>query len=315
LRKKKTRIVTMEEVFDAIPAAADLFSQGASDGSLELFPDNDDEVLYEPAYDLLSDEMGSAMEQSCVSSSPASPHNAADLQLPVANEDFSGHAMQASSPVIKSEPIETSEYEPPIKRERVEETPVPSPRQEQGAMFPDMSNPASYLQTLAKGRSEDIDMFRNMLRCHGGLTPDIDKQLRHLSRQVKNRESAQISRKRKREYVELLRNALVKMHSVDTSLRTSLAASQTESAQKSTEADLWHSYARNLQRLLQEHGIEVPKEPVIPVVVPVQIKTEPEEDPLPEALFDGPCGFGHMSAPKPCPTKRRSSRAEKRQKQ
>jgi len=296
----------MEEVFDVVPPSDDLFEPRM------LFPDNEE---LQAGYDLLTDETGSALEQSCVSSSPASPHCSGDTPIAMLNNDFTSHNVQASSPVIKDEPIDSSVYEPPLKRECISES---SSEERSPALFPnvvDLSNPASVLSSLAKGRSEDIELFRNSLKCQGILTTDLEKKLKHLSRQVKNRESAQTSRKRKREYVEQLRSAILKMHTVEDSLRTSLSTAQIEIAQKKAEAEKWQEYAHDLENILKLHGIVAPEEPVIPVGMDIPVKLEPVEDVFPEALFEGPCGFGHMSAPKGCSHKRRGPRAEKRQKQ
>jgi len=284
------------------------------DNQLRLFPDTYEDPC-EPNLDQLSDETASAaVEPSCISSSssPASPGGVEIVPLEQANVQF------PKTPAVKRElEEEQTVYEPAIKRERIESSPVQSPVNVTSA---NPSNQANELQALAKGRSEDIELYRNMLRCHGNLTPDVEKQLRHLSRQVKNRESAQISRKRKREYVEQLRNVIVKMQTVDNSLRTELNAAHAESAQRKAEADRWQEYARNLEKLLREHGVEVPKEPAALSVTVSQVSHEPQEDFVTEALFNGPCGFGHMAPPKGLSSnsssRRRNSRSEnKKQKQ
>jgi len=172
-------------------------------------------------------------------------------------------------------------------------------------------NMDSYMQSLSKGNSEDIELFRNVLRCHGSLTPDAEKQLRHVARQVKNRESAQLSRQRKREYVKTLKSVIDKMRSVDETLRTDFNTVQTELAQCKTETEQWQNYAHNLQKLLMEHGIEVPKEPEFSgKPIDVQSYVVPQVS-LPETLFSGPCGFGHMTTPKSNGNGKRRSRAEK----
>jgi len=259
--------------------------------------------------DQMSDETASA-EPSCVSSSsPTSPGGVEAVPVEQANVQF------PPSPVVKRErEFDSPVYEPPVKRERIEDSPVQSPV---NVVPASVSPSAKDLQALAKGRSEDIELYRNMLRCHGSLTPDVEKQLRHLSRQVKNRESAQISRKRKREYVEQLRNVIVKMQTVDNSLRADLTAAHTEAAQRKAEADRWQAYARDLQKLLKEHGLEVPAEPAAPSVSVSQSVHEPQEDFLTEALFDGPCGFGHMAPPKGLSntTSSRRRKESKKQKQ
>jgi len=179
--------------------------------------------------------------------------------------------------------------------------------------IPDLLNPenlSSYIQSLAKGKSEDIELFRNVLRCNGSLTPETEKQLKHIARQVKNRESAQLSRQRKREFVQTLKNVIDKMKTVDNTLRSDLNSAQNEAAQYKAETERWENYAYDLQKILQEHGIEVPKIPEAPTklaVVPSHIIPQVV---FPEVLFDGPCGFGHMS-PAKCTSGKRRTRTKK----
>jgi len=168
----------------------------------------------------------------------------------------------------------------------------------------------NYLQTLSKGKSEDIELFRNMLRCHGSLTPEAEKRLKLLARQVKNRESAQLSRQRKREYVQTLKGVIDKMRTVDTALRNELNTAQFELTQNKTEVERWKNYAHDLQRLLAEHGVEVPTEPAAPLKPVMPPARVTQQFLFPDKIFEGPCGFGHMAPPKN--TARRSrTRTEK----
>jgi len=298
---------------------------------------------YEPTYEGMSDELGS-LEQSYASSSiPNSPlsdsprqnteqqqtvysYEAGEQQqqpqpqqqqqeqvpeVPVKTE--SGDAAEA---VIR--PAQAMARQPAAKRARTSANSTPAqpaslPLAE--SKFPDLLNTDnlnSYMQSLAKGKSEDIELFRNVLRCHGSLTPDAERQLKHLARQVKNRESAQLSRQRKREYVQTLKGVIDKMRSVDNTLRTDLSSVQTELKQCKTEAEKWQNYARELQKKLQEAGIQVPKEPDALVKTETMPSHTIPQVYFPETLFDGPCGFGHMTPPKTSGKKRgRRSRADK----
>jgi len=322
----------MEVVYDVpIPSPVeDLEYVQSEEMPLELFPDNYESPI-DSGLDQFSDDACSNPDPSCTSlSSPTSPHSSSDIP-PVETTQFPTEQVDESLN-IKREPPETAVYEPAVKREHTDESCVTSPQVTEQLLFPDLFGSQnstiqnSYLQSLAKGTSEDIELYRNMLRCHGALTPELEKKLRHLSRQVKNRESAQISRKRKREYVELLRNALVKMRSVDGSLRSLLNSAQVEAAEKKSEAERWQTYAHDLQKLLKEHGIEPPKEPAVSLALttvdPLPPFCESLDDVLPETLFDGPCGFGHMTPPKSHRNtsttsggKKRGPRSEKKQKQ
>jgi len=138
--------------------------------------------------------------------------------------------------------------------------------------------------------------------------------LKHLARQVKNRESAQLSRQRKREYVQTLKGVIDKMRSVDSTLRTDFTAVQNELTQYKTEAERWQNYAHELQMMLQKAGMQVPKEPesLVKPTTTVATHAVPQVY-FPETLFDGPCGFGHMTPPKSTTGKKRGrrSRAEK----
>jgi len=282
--------------------------------ALDLFPGEVDSS-FETGFDQASDETGSTiLESPYDSSAPASPHStdiAPAQQVPV---EFSSNAMEhqtVQSPTVKSEPEENVD-EPPIKRERVHE----DHSNDSMALVPfvfDWTNPTKYLQSLAKGRSEDVDMYRNMLKCHNALTPELDKQLKHLSRQVKNRESAQISRKRKREYVELLRNVISKLQASESSVRSQLSTAQADLSQKTAEAERWQSYAHELQNMLRMNGIAVPQEPSTPRRVEIPVIPSSREYAVPDSVFDGPCGFGHMNSAKTVNTvssRKRSSRSE-----
>jgi len=323
----------MEEEFEVIPSVEDDVVYCQSDiVPTDLVPE-EFELVYGSNWDQMSDV------QSCPSTSSLdSPRQQQQIPMQYSaavNQSYASQPEQPPSPAIKteikSEAPESPVYQsPPVKREPSDEEEEEVPQQSD--LFPDvnnMSDPSAYLDSLAKGKSEDIDIYRNMLKCHGALTPELEKKLRHLSRLVKNRESAQTSRKRKREYVELLRNAIVKMRGVDSSLRSVLNAAQAEAAEKKAEAERWQSYAHDLQKLLKEHGIEAPSEPspstlsVVPSSssLPVLSFSESVDDVIPESLFDGPCGFGHMAPPKGATAttktqrKKRTPRtAEKRQK-
>ena len=71
--------------------------------------------------------------------------------------------------------------------------------------------------------------------------------MKKVLRQVKNRESAQVSRLRRRDHIE---------------------AVEAELEHEKRVSSRWHEYASALQGLLRTHGIAVPAEPEIPVFVP-----------------------------------------------
>ena len=150
----------------------------------------------------------------------------------------------------------------------------------------------SCVQELVKGKSEDVERFRNTLRCQGSLTPELEKQLKRVARQVKNRESAQLSRQRKREYVEALKDVIDRMSGAESALRSQLDSTQAELLHSKTEAERWQAYAHQLQQLALEHGLTVPREPEIPQVMIPQDTRSNVQAIIPEHLFDGPCGFG-----------------------
>lgn len=81
----------------------------------------------------------------------------------------------------------------------------------------------------------------------GLLSSDGVKAMKKVLRQVKNRESAQESRLRKRDYVETMKAELEHEKKVSSTLR---------------------EYVTTLQGLLSSRGIEVPPEPEMPVFVP-----------------------------------------------
>jgi len=297
--------------------------------------DEFNDTFYSPAddsspYDLplegQSDEL-SSLEQSYPSSSiPNSPGSSESLANEGSSPRLAISSYVESQPVVQ-EPAESAV----IKLEKCEPVVRPAPKvtrqpaakrgrsanvQSQALIeskIPDMLNAENldnYMQSLAKGKSEDIELFRNVLRCQGNLTPETEKQLKHLARQVKNRESAQLSRQRKREYVQTLKSVIDKMRGVDSTLRAELSTSQVEAAQYKAETERWQSYAQNLQRILAEHGIDVPE---VPEASTKNVTVPCHPIPpfmFPETLFDGPCGFGHMTPSKKCNGKRRA-RSEK----
>jgi len=227
-----------------------------------------------------------------------------------ADEKMPAIKIEAPEPVAPTEPVvrpaPPTAHQPPVKRARSTGVQHQQSSVATETKLPDLINPEnmnSYMQSLAKGKSEDIELFRNVLRCNGSLTPEAEKQLKHLARQVKNRESAQLSRQRKREFVQTLKSVIDKMRSVDNTLRTDLNNAQIEAAQYKAESERWQNYASDLQKLLQENGIQVPKIPDPAKLAVVPSRPIPQIT-FPETLFDGPCGFGHMS-PTKCSGKRR----------
>lgn len=174
-------------------------------------------------------------------------------------------------------------------------SPLVSPMTESSAASTTIN---SCVQELVKGKSEDVERFRNTLRCQGSLTPELEKQLKRVARQVKNRESAQLSRQRKREYVEALKDVIDRMSGAESALRTQLDSTQAELLHSKTEAERWQAYAHQLQQLALEHGLTVPREPEIPQVMVPQDTRSNVQAIIPEHLFDGPCGFGRRTTAK-----------------
>lgn len=174
-------------------------------------------------------------------------------------------------------------------------SPLVSPMTESSAASTTIN---SCVQELVKGKSEDVERFRNTLRCQGSLTPELEKQLKRVARQVKNRESAQLSRQRKREYVEALKDVIDRMSGAESALRSQLDSTQAELLHSKTEAERWQAYAHQLQQLALEHGLTVPREPEIPQVMIPQDHRANVQAIIPEHLFDGPCGFGRRTTVK-----------------
>jgi len=85
------------------------------------------------------------------------------------------------------------------------------------------------------------------LQMEGRLNSEDDKLFRRIIRQVKNRESAHISRIRRRDHVELIEAKL-------------------EYEQVVSKA--WRDYANTLKGMLVQSGFDVPVEPEIPAFVP-----------------------------------------------
>lgn len=111
------------------------------------------------------------------------------------------------------------------------------------------------LQELQNRSSEDIMRMMTDLKAAEQITDDEYNQLRIVLRQVKNRESANRSRKRRND------------HLLNTTSRVEY--------EKAKNAKLLQ-YAHDLQALLRQHGIEYPPEPTFePFQPPIPLEPKP----------------------------------------
>jgi len=100
---------------------------------------------------------------------------------------------------------------------------------------------------LASKTSEEIDLMIKARSSAGTLNAEDVKRLKHIRRQVKNRESAQVSRNRHRDYVNLIEAELEYQRMVSQKFR---------------------EYAESLKKRLVDNNLELPPEPIIPPFVP-----------------------------------------------
>lgn len=100
---------------------------------------------------------------------------------------------------------------------------------------------------LLQMSSVELENMYQKFRSEGRLKADDDKLFKRIIRQVKNRESAQSSRTRRRDYMEYIEAKLKHEESVNSYLR---------------------EYANQLKLLLVKNGVDVPPEPEIPIFVP-----------------------------------------------
>jgi len=106
------------------------------------------------------------------------------------------------------------------------------------------------IDDLAGKSSAEIDAYITSLSSQGPLKAEDERRLtqaKRAKRQAKNRESAQISRIRHRDHVDLVEAQLEYQKMV---------------------AEKWREYALKLKKALEEHEIELPPPPVIPEFVP-----------------------------------------------
>jgi len=100
---------------------------------------------------------------------------------------------------------------------------------------------------LVQMNSVELESMYQQLHSEGRLKGDDEKLFKKIIRQVKNRESAQSSRTRRRDYMEYIEAKLKHEEMVSSCFR---------------------DYANHLKDILAQNGMEVPPEPEIPVFVP-----------------------------------------------
>jgi len=136
------------------------------------------------------------------------------------------------------------------KKRKQQAEPRPSPkRQSTGKKRRAQSDVCDELNPdyLVQMSSVELETMYQQLYSEGRLKADDDKLFKKIIRQVKNRESAQTSRTRRRDYMEYIEAKLKHEEVVSSCLR---------------------DYANQLKDLLVQNGVEVPPEPEMPVFVP-----------------------------------------------
>jgi len=194
----------------------------------------------------------------------ASPASSSPLSSPGGSSVFLKQEPSDSSVFVKQEPIaqqqalfssidmsaKTVSYAPERKKKRSAE-PKPTARKQQqtGKKRKAQSEPVEELnpQNLIQMSSIELEEMHQRLQTDGHLKVEDDKLLKKIIRQVKNRESAQASRIRRRDHMEYIEAKLKHEEIVSAS---------------------WRNYSEMLKGLLIQHGVEVPPEPEIPAFVP-----------------------------------------------
>jgi len=155
------------------------------------------------------------------------------------------------------------------------------------------------IEELFHKSSAEVEEYARTLEEAGKLTPELDSKIRHVCRQVKNRESAQLSRMRKRQYVTALSSALEKERNEAASAKIAAESATAERDYERNVSQIWRSYAESLRQALIENrgnAMDIPPMPEIPVFIPPKI-TKPTQTNQ-ETFFSGPSGFGHLSRAK-----------------
>jgi len=138
---------------------------------------------------------------------------------------------------------------PERKRKRKQSAETKTPHKQTGKKRKAQSENSGELNPdeLVQMNSIELENLYGQLTLEGRLGMDEDRSFRKIIRQVKNRESAQASRIRRRDYINLIEAKLKHQELVDKYLR---------------------DYANQLKGLLVENGVQVPPEPEIPEFVP-----------------------------------------------
>jgi len=230
-----------------------LFGQ-TGDSSFEVMPDV--YLSQDSSVDSLSFKADSDSPQLPTSTSVSeSPASGSPLSSPSDNSDevkvkfepdqqaaYSGYEMFSIDTTAKSISLA------PERKKKRKQEPKTAPKQ-QGKKRKAQSENSEELnpEYLVQMNSVELESMYHQLQMEGRLKSEDDKLFRKIIRQVKNRESAQISRTRRRDHMDFVEAKLKHQEMVTSYLR---------------------DYANQLKGLLVQNGLDVPPEPEIPVFVP-----------------------------------------------
>jgi len=207
-------------------------------------------------------ETGSPVLPNSASVTESSPASTSPLSSPggssyieVKQEPFSQQEQTYSTVDMSSTDMSTNtiSFAPERKKKRPAAEPKAAKKHTQpqgtGKKRKAQSEPTEELnpEYLLQMNSVELEEMHQRLQFEGRLKPEDDKLMKKVIRQVKNRESAQASRIRRRDHIEFIEAKLKHEELV---------------------ADRWHAYADMLKGMLIKQGMQVPPEPEIPAFVP-----------------------------------------------
>jgi hypothetical protein len=162
------------------------------------------------------------------------------------NSTSINNSIQFGQPLLNADLLQTEELDSSVKstlkRTQQHRAPGPSRRQRSKSpesplspQSPDSSNEPAIRtavtftrEELLKFTSEDLERFEKQITATRPLTPEEKKELKRQRRLIKNRESAQLSRRRKKERIDELEEAVTKLAHVHGRLDTQLKSLQHE---------------------------------------------------------------------------------------
>lgn len=161
---------------------------------------------------------------------------------PTTYEDLDDDLDEDTSSAKRSRKRRKNNDEEPVEVLPLSNVPIPDP--ESGQMLG-----REHLLALS---SVTFENYVNRLQAVRELTPDEKKEIKRQRRLIKNRESAQASRQRKKSYLDKLEQKVAAINSVNAQLREQLSAMQTQNRALVAENKALKEQVARLQSALQK---------------------------------------------------------------